>query len=824
MRQEAEDLGQAVPGRRRFTTLASRLWRCLALLACGLPATAHAGPAVAVSPPSLLDDPPRMVPGTSKPVGLASDGTGWLFAYQPANELGSETGLFVRAISADGAPLGSPQPVGNCPLSGAQLSFDGSEYLLSYSDGCPQPSRWNLLRIGTDGVALAAPQIVADASSVSNVALAAGDGTALLVLCGEQAACRTKVMSSDGALHNGVTLSDIGAYRGSPVAAYSDGTYLVAIGRKLLLFGQDGHPLDVTLTAPVGAPTTIDPDADGFAIAWTEADAIHLAHVAFDGTVKVAQNPLSTPRGSLEAPRLRRFSGVRYVAAREWPIDCNCFEQVLQRLTEDLEPDGGLGLAMEGANYAEPSATAAFGVTGTPDYPVASYQRGRLLHFGAVISGEPLRDVSFQPHSQRQILGAPAKDGWLATWQEIYTSRSGGRNVDLRGVRLLPNGKPAAPSMLLESGDVAEYSDVEALSRGHDSWLLALTHNVSSHESGRSLALLKDGVEALHPVPGSELGQPDSWGVKLAGSDLGWLMLHQGRVDGAPTLLATRLDVDGREIDTTPLAQGSRYSVRLDGDHYLACWVDSYVRCRNLPIEGPIPDESAKKLFPAPDGVSSPILTASGSECWAVLDRWIYGSSLPEPQSVKALKGEFIDALVLGDQLLLASGDYGTHQRFDLGVVAPGQDFMFLAETTAPAEAHFSEPQGNRALLLGYQPYPYEGFGRAMASVIEVAGDEPIVGGAGGERGLADAGGEGGTPAQDVGAGGQPSSSTGGSPDTDDSSAEHASRPDEPSSNACTCGVVGSAHGNSPSALMLFALVGLLSARRRRPRGVGIRS
>lgn|GEM_PF-3782478 len=773
---------------------------------------ALAAPTVSVSPPSLLDDPPRTVPGPARPVELASDGTGWLFAYAPSSRFGRPPGLHVRAISAEGVPVGRAESIGQCssPYK-AELVFDGHEYLLSYIDACPNPTRWNLARIGSDGAQLAKPQTVADAISVSQVTLAGGDGAALLVLCSEEAECRTKVMTNDGQLHAGQSVAGIS--RPAQAAGFSDGTYLVAFSHELRFFGLDGRALDVSVTPPVDvpqfAPSTIVSDSEGFVVAWTEAEAIRFAHVDFDGTVRLAPFSMTSPRGPLRQPRMRRFGSVLRVSAQEWKESCDCGDTYSQRLNAALEPVGSLDLAIEGAGYAEPSAAAAFGVTGLPDGDGSvPYQRGRLLHFDDTVTGDTLRDVSEQPHAQDGLRGAPAKDGgWLVTWQESYDDRSSSViKTDLRGRLLLPNGKPAGASMLLRSGDW----EVAALSRGRDEWLMALSHNVGGDRPDWSLAILEDGSETLHPVSGSERPLDFAGDIKMASSDRGWLAVYRSSVEGTRGLVATRLGVDGRELDSTVISDAYRFDVRLEADHYAVCWTDTYARCRDIPLEGPIPDVTPTKLFKISAGGLPPVLTGSGSDWWAIVNGYLYENGR-EPQFVNRL-GSPIDLLALGGVLLVTLRDNDTFNSL-LAVAAPAQGLTLGADITQLSAAHFSERQGNRALLLGCQSQPYDSFPRAMTAVVEVLDTSPAPdGGVGGA-----AAGDGGASDLAGGGGGDVSSSA-GSP-TAEGGAEpidSSHGPTEPDSDACSCRVLGSARSDAGGVLALLALVGALARRRRR--------
>lgn len=791
-----------------------------------------ARPAVSISPLVLVEPAPKLAPSDGRPLALASDGSGWLVAYRD----GQPGTTFLRAIGADGIPKGVPVPLVYGVVDTVHLAFDGTSYVVAWEDHPVFGEKWHLQRIGVDGTPGAAIDAFQNIQSgVQQLALAGGDQSTLAVAC--DLSCHARVITPAGVAAGASLPKTIS----SPGAGYSDGTWLVVTvagdGLHLAQLDATGAVIDGTEKALGNAGAflpSVVATPDGFAVAWSEGSIVRVATVDFDGAVGPVAD-VTPPGDSFSyVPRLEAFGGDHYLFAQ-----CNgCVDPpVLQKLDANFVPSGELITDFPAAAmFAESSSSGVFGVEWVGDH----WAEGSLLHFGQSITADSAQTISVNVRSQTQLLGAPAPGGWLVAWNE--DPFDGSQPPSLMAARLDDAGTPlAAPFALAELNASDALMDLE---RGPSGWLFS---TLQVH--GAKLRFLADGDSALSPVLSSS-----EQGLQLASSSAGWAALAQESND---SVVLYRVDAQGQYIDqTTVLPPGSAWfaGVESDGSGYLIWWtdLDGNGWSRHIPGSGAIPDGTATKL--GPEG-SFYYWRYAGGTWWGATSKSIW-----EGGHVHSLEQTWESMQVFrGAALLLAPAEGNATEVFPatLGVLdaAPGAGVTKLDAAPPAFEAHFSQPNENRVLMLGYSrrvPYNRVLGQRAVVSVIEVAdvadggaggvggegsgnnGGMPAEGGTttstdGGGTTPADAGnGTGGTDANQAGNGGRGGSvgnldeggvfdegddtvppSDGGASDGTSASGPHHSK-------GCGCRAAGTdVSGSNGSALPLL-LLGALAVRRRR--------
>lgn len=180
---------------------------------------------------------PRTVPERGTFFDAASDGQNWFVLFTDGTLIG-------RRVGPDGVPLGWPLSLTTYSpnVGDARVVYDGTSYVVLWNDRLTYS--WHAARVSTSGQM---GTVLDFGDDIKTAALAAGNGSSLVVLC-RASDCRTQVITSQGALGAGQALEGV---LGPVALGFSRDRYLAAFGDGKLTLAQvdaDGAFIDGTLT------------------------------------------------------------------------------------------------------------------------------------------------------------------------------------------------------------------------------------------------------------------------------------------------------------------------------------------------------------------------------------------------------------------------------------------------------------------------------------------------------------------------------------------------------------------------------------------------
>lgn len=711
--------------------LSGGLWAIAAGTAMfGWSVAAVAAPGVTFGPVGAVESSATLTPWWGKIAGLASDGETWLAAYNLDRD-----GLFLRRVDANGKVVGDPILGVKTWARTFDIIHDGTSYLAAWEDGASVDHKWRVTRYASNGESLGDLDLFAgDNDWTNDVALARGEKSALIVRCGS--ICSTHVVTADGAVEG-----DILPGTQFVSASYSDGVWLVVrgtgTGLALVQLGADGTVIEGTAKEVTGPGyATVLGTPDGFGLALSQGNDVMLANVGFDGSFAPVPQTLSSSNGPLVAERLSSFGGHNYLFLQEWVGDTR--RPLMQELSAGFVPIGSpVSNFPAVASYAVASSTAIFGLSLAADYTI----HGATLHAENGLTADPLQLVGETPVNEWALLGAPApNDGWLVAWMQTGSTAS-----KIKFAHLNPNGARTDDTFEVDhqvSPLQQEYTPTE-LSRGPGGWLLSLSLFDGGNTPG-IICFIADGGTSLSPVP-----QAANSGIAdVVGSAEGW-----GRVVALPkdiqdnySLVYERFNATRELVDRTTLVPKSRSSLTgfgtaLRHGTYFVWWraENGKVLSRTLPTGGPVGASNPEELVD-PEG-QSPYLAVSNDDWWAWTPTALYERGVTHqfaqrasaPSDFRAFNGASLAVYTGG----LANGD-GTFVPGSVALAEPTTELGPIAGAPSFLDAHFSEPAGQRALLLGFETGFFKNrYQRAVVSTVEVTGVEPPIetGGASGEGG-----------------------------------------------------------------------------------------
>jgi len=590
-------------------------------------------------------------PGAQQSPAVAFDGTNYLVGWQD-NRTDSDYEVYAARVSRAGAVL-DPGGIGVSTghFDGApKLAFDGTNYLLAWTDGRSSSFDVYGARVSRAGTVLDPGGIaISTATSDQQPEALAFDGSNYLVVWRDRRSgtnsdiYAARVSPAGNVLDPaGIPISTAPNDQLFPTVAFDGTNSLVAwhdyrsgsgdiYGARVSRGGTVLDPTGIPISTATG--TQIYPAAafDGtrYLVVWEDrrsgSDHVYGARVTPGGTV-VDPGGIAITMGDLNQsfPAVA-FDGTNYLVAFTTfgdTSDLQCARvspggSVLDpdgiNITKGINEQWSPAVAFDGTNYFVVWQDAR-----TPSYDVYG---ARVTPSGAILDGG---GIAIARGGRSQLAPAVAFDGsdYLVAWSELRANEGG--NYDIYGARVSPAGTvldPAGIGISTASGTQA----APAVTSG----------------GGNSLVVWEDGrnkgqIFAARVTAGGTVLDPN--GIELSPAN-GFALSPAAAFDGGNYLVAwsdtrtfttfdiygarvtqsgTVLDPDGFPISTEDSTQ-ERPAIAFDGANYLVAWDDlrsgphSDIYGARVSPAGTVLDPTGIAVSTAANDQASPVVAFDGA-------------------------------------------------------------------------------------------------------------------------------------------------------------------------------------------------------------------